>query len=296
MNVIPSKVPEVSTPSDSDRERRGPVRSTTAHARAPASWLTRELSTVQALWRRDMTLLLRQRSRWMGIVLQPLLFWLMIGSGMSSVFAFEGRSGGYGTFFFPGILAMVVLFTAVFATMSVIEDRQRGFLQQVLVAPGSRAAMVSGKLLGVATMAVLQASICLLAAPLAGISLLGIHWPLLFAALLLGSISLAAINFALAWVIDSTQGYHAIIGVVMLPLWVLSGAMFPVSEGWVGYAMLLDPISYLVDGIRHALAGGHATGTTSSPAVALAVLAAISVAGIALAVRTVNARMEGGRA
>ena len=120
-----------------------------------------DLGTAYALWRRDMILLLRQRSRWIGVIVQPLIFWALIGSGMSGVFKMYGGDGDYLQYFFPGILAMVVLFTAVFATMSVIEDRQRGFLQQVMVGPGSRASLVVGKIAGVTTMALVQVLVTL---------------------------------------------------------------------------------------------------------------------------------------
>ena len=221
--------------------------------------------TFVALWKRDMLHLIRQRSRWAGVVLQPLLFWFVIGSGMRSVFRIEGLEGiDYLSYFFPGILAMVVLFTAVFATMSVIEDRKSGFLQQVIVSPARRSALVLGKTAGVTTMALIQCAACMLVAPFAGVDLAAVNWPMLLAVLALGCAGLTAANFAMAWLIDSTAGYHAIMGVLLLPMWVLSGAMFPASEGWMQVAMRANPMAYLVDGVRHAFGGADVGTTTSS--------------------------------
>jgi ABC-2 type transport system permease protein len=266
---------------------------------ASLSQLQADLALIGVLWKRDMMHLLRERSRWLGVVVQPLLFWGLIGSGMAGAFALEGANGlSYLEYFFPGVLAMVVLFTAVFATMSVIEDRQQGFLQQVMVVPGSRVALVLGKTAGVTTMALIQAGLCLLAAPLAGLSLAEVAWPALLASLLLGCIALTAINFALAWLVDSSAGYHGILSVVLLPLWIVSGAMFPAASGlaWLGPVMRVNPMTYLVDGTRHALYGGQAPISHASLGVSLSVLAGCALVFVALAVAVVHRRSEGGRA
>ena len=213
-----------------------------------------------------------------------------------SVFRIEGLPIDYLEYFFPGILAMVVLFTAVFATMSVIEDRQRGFLQQVMVVPGSRASFVLGKTAGVTTMALVQCLLCVLAAPAAGISLGGIHWPLLLLSLTLGCIGLTAVNFAMAWVINSTAGYHAIMGVLLLPLWIVSGAMFPPSGNWVGPVMAANPMSYLVDATRHSLYGGSAPVSQAGLGASLGVLGGFALVGVAFTVWFVDRRSQGGRA
>jgi ABC-2 type transport system permease protein len=157
--VLSERAPEVeATPS-------GRATDTAAAPR----WWSEELSVISTLWRRDMLHLLRERSRWLGVVLQPLLFWLLLGSGLSGSFRAPQHGGAsYLVYFFPGTLVMVLLFTTIFATISVIEDRQSGFLQGVLVAPGSRAATVLGKTAGVTSLALVQAALLLLLAPLAG--------------------------------------------------------------------------------------------------------------------------------
>ncbi len=273
--------------------------STELAPRAELSGFATDLALIGVLWRRDMIHLLRERSRWLGVVVQPLLFWGLIGSGLAGAFALPTAEGlGYLEYLFPGILAMVVLFTAVFATMSVIEDRQQGFLQQVMVGPGSRAALVLGKTAGVTTMALIQAGLCLLAAPLAGLSLAAVDWPSLALALVLGCIGLTAINFTLAWLVDSTAGYHGILSIVLLPLWIVSGAMFPAASGlpWLEPVMRANPMTYLVDALRHSLYGGVAPVSHVSLPVALVVLAGCALAFVSLAVWVVGRRVQAGRA
>jgi ABC-2 type transport system permease protein len=235
------------------------------------SELAEDLSTIRVLVRRDCTRFVREKSRLVGALVQPLIFWLVIGSGMSSTFALQGaRNVGYMEYFFPGVALMVVLFTAIFTTMSVIEDRHSGFLQAVLVAPGSRASVVLGKSLGASTVALIQGSLFLLLAPLAGFDVLTIEWPLLLAALSLSCFSLCALGFAVAWWLDSTAGYHVVMSLLLLPMWILSGAMFPApGQGVMAWVLRLNPMSYAVSLVRRALYGGllpHGTGILGSSA------------------------------
>ena len=228
--------------------------------------LAYDLATAAVLWRRDLTRFFRQPSRLVGALGQPIIFWLVIGSGMSGTFRYGGAAGGSGpgymAYFYPGVVLMVVLFAAIFTTLSVIEDRHRGFLQSVLAGPGSRAALVLGKALGSASVALSQAALFLALAPAAGFSLAAVNWPLLLAALALVALALAGIGFAVAWAVDSPQGYHAIQMTLIVPLWVLSGAMFPVPADRPGLAALMraNPISYGVSAVRRALAGDGAPG------------------------------------
>ena len=252
-----------------------------------------ELGLAGALWRRDMMRLARAPARWIGGVVQPLLFWLLLGSGLGSVFTLRGVGElSYLQFFFPGLLVMVVLFTTIFAMMAVIEDRQHGILQQVLTAPGSRTALVLGKIAGVATVALVQVLLTLLAAPAAGFDLGAVAWPSLATAFLTGTAGLTALSFTLAWVLRSTAGYHALMAVFLLPLWLVSGAMFPPAAGWLGALMTANPMTYLVDAFRHALHGGTAPVALASPAVAQLVLLGFALLLTALAV-TVARRVPG---
>ncbi len=253
-----------------------------------------ESGLVHALWSRDLLRLVRERSRWLGVVLQPLLFWLLIGSGMGASFQIEGSNVGYLTFFFPGIMVMIILFTTIFASMAIIEDRQQGFLQQVLVAPGSRLALVLGKVAGVTSVALVQVVLCMLVAPSAGFNLGEIMWVQLLAATILGCVGLAGLSFAMAWIINSTHGYHALMAVVLLPLWMVSGAMFPAQGGWLDTVMAVNPMTYLVDALRFALHGGNPPASFSEAGTAFAVLAIFGVVMIALSTWLVDrVRREG---
>lgn len=250
-----------------------------------------ELATVSVLWRRDLKRLFRQRSRLIGALGQPLIFWLVVGSGLGGTFRVQGSEGlSYLTYFFPGILAMVVLFTSIFSTMSVIEDRREGFLQSVLTAPGSRGALALGKILGGTTVATLQVGLFTAMAPLAGFGYAQVSWGLLASVTILSSIGLTALGFGLAWFLDSTQGYHAIMSILLIPLWVLSGAMFPVqsSSAWLSLLMRLNPMTYCVEATRRALYGvamPSALGLPgSSGALELGVVAAFAISAVAVAV------------
>jgi daunorubicin resistance ABC transporter membrane protein len=238
-----------------------------------------DLATIGVLWKRDLMRFLRQPSRIAGALGQPVIFWFVLGSGMASTFRMPGADRlGYMEYFFPGVIMMVILFASIFATVSVIEDRHAGFLQAVLVAPGSRAALVLGKSAGAATVALLQAAMFLLLAPLAGFHFAAIHWPLLLGILVVASLGLTAFGFALAWLLDNIQAYHAIQMTLLVPLWVLSGAMFPMSDKHPFFAtvMRLNPMTYATSAVRDALYGGAA----SSPVHGPGTLVSLSVVGI----------------
>lgn len=222
---------------------------TTSHRSFAEEW-----GMLAALWRRDLLRLRKEPTRWLGLVLQPLVFWLMLGFGFGSSISLPGDQGGsYLQFFFPGALVMLVLFTSIFATMSVIEDRQSGFLQAVLCAPGSRASMIAGKLLGVVSVTLVQVALFLVGAPFSGVDLAGINWLALLAALVLLSGGLTAANFAIAWRLNSTQAYHAVMSIALLPLWVMSGALFPPRSGWLVTTMMANPLAHGTAAIRLAL-------------------------------------------
>lgn len=223
------------------------------------SGLALQLATISVLWRRDIVRFFRQKSRVVGALAQPLIFWLIIGGGLSGSFVVPQASQvDYLQYFFPGVIMMVVLFTSIFSTMSVIEDRHAGFLQAVLVAPSSRTALVLGKTMGGVTVAVVQALLFLAMAPWAGFPLLHIHWPLVLVLIVVTSLALTSLGFAIAWFLDSTQGYHAVMSVLLIPAWILSGAMFPVerTSSILTALMHKNPLTYAVEGLRRALYGG----------------------------------------
>lgn len=209
------------------------------------------------LWWREIVRFVRQRSRVTGAFLQPLLFWAVLGAGMTASFRPSGMPAGtsYVEYFYPGVIMLVLLFTAIFGTVSTIEDRREGFLQGVLVAPVSRATVVMGQALGGTTLALIQGLVFLVLAPLAGI-----HMSV--AAVLISGAMMAVIAFALtsigliiAWRMESTQGFHVIVNMILIPVWLLSGAFFPQSgvPGWLGWPMRVNPLTYGMSALRRAL-------------------------------------------
>lgn len=222
------------------------------------SALGHDMRTVGVLWTRDVRRFARDRGRVAGAIAQPLLFWLAFGAGMSPSFRLGDEGPGYMTFLFPGIVLMLVLFASISSTMSLIEDRHQGFLQGVLAGPGSRGAVALGKSLGSATVAMLQAVLLLALVPLAGFSYGEISWLALLAELSLLALALGALGFCLAWKLDSSAAYHAVMGIVLIPLWMLSGSLFPPEGLHPVLAMIVrfNPLSYGVAGVRRALHGG----------------------------------------
>ncbi|MBF0609695.1 MAG: ABC transporter permease [Magnetococcales bacterium] len=194
----------------------------------------------------------RQPHRVVGSVAQPMLFWLLLGSGFAAPFTTPG--GGqvsYLEYFYPGILLMMMLFSSIFATITIIEDRNQGLLQEVLVAPVSPMAVVLGKVLGAMAIALAQGLLLLFAAPLLGLPL-GSNLPFLLVGMILSSLGFTTIGFFIAWRMESTAGFHAIMSVFLMPLWMLSGALFPLdgAPGWLYAIMIVNPATHALRLIR----------------------------------------------
>jgi len=208
------------------------------------------------LWLREVVRFYRQRSRVVGVIASPILFWVAIGSGFGTSFR-SGANGNqnYLEYFYPGALIMIVLFTSIFTMMSVIEDRKEGFLLSVLVAPVSRSAIVLGKVLGGTTLSTIQGLIFLVFAPLVGAHIGLVDFALIVVTIFLVSFALTALGFAIAWPMDSTQAFHAIINLFLIPLWLLSGALFPISGAstWLRVLMRINPLTYGVEALRQLL-------------------------------------------
>lgn len=235
------------------------------------------------LWQRDIVRFYRQRSRIVGALGSPLVFWFLIGSGLGRSFQAGpdvSLHGGYLEYFYPGTLALIVLFTAIFSTISVIEDRQEGFLQGVLVAPVPRAAIVLGKILGGTTLALMQAAVFLLLAPFAHVSVRLAALPEILGVLTMMGFGLTGLGLLIAWSLDSTQGFHAIMNLFLIPMWILSGALFPPSgaAGWVRGLMRANPLTYSVSALRAVLYDEPMGLGEPSLQVALVVTAAFALA------------------
>ncbi len=216
-----------------------------------------------ALWHRDVIRFLRQRNRIVSALVTPVVFWVLLGAGFTPSFRPPGAGDvTYLAFFFPGTLVLIMLFTAIFSTISVIEDRREGFLQGVLVAPVCPGAIVLGKFLGGTTLATAQALLFCVLAPFAGLSFAHVHVPALIASFLLVGFSMTGLGFLVAWPMDSTQGFHAIMNIVLMPLWMVSGALFPLPTGnsVIGWIGALNPVTYGVAAIRQSLGVPAAAG------------------------------------
>jgi ABC-2 type transport system permease protein len=229
------------------------------------------LSAAGALAWREMIRFFRQPNRIVGAVGTPIVFWILFGLGLQGSFRAGGTESGpsFLQYYFPGSLVLTMLFTAIFSTISVIEDRREGILQAVLVSPTPRWGMVLGKVLGGTLLALSQALIFLLAVVFLP------FWPGLFdllqlvALLFVAGMALTSVGLVFAWRTDSTQGFHAVMNLVLMPMWLLSGAFFP-APAWssdlsatqqiMHVAIRLNPLSYSVAGARHLLGGGATPG------------------------------------
>jgi ABC-2 type transport system permease protein len=209
---------------------------------------------------REVVRFVRQRNRVLGAIGQPVVFWLLFGAGMKQMFVVPGQR--FSVYFVPGTLVLILLLTAIFSTISVIEDRQEGFLQAVLIAPLPRWCWVLGKVVGGSVLAVGQGLIFL-----ALVLTLGLSVPVasaIAAVPLMGLIAagLTCLGLCLAWRLDSTQGFHAIMNLLLMPMWLLSGAFFPIPQlsgptSWaelsLHWMMRLNPVTYAVSGLRQLL-------------------------------------------
>ena len=200
-----------------------------------------------SLWWREVVRFYRQRTRVIGTILSPLIFWFIIGSGFgSSVHQAGGTPQKFLAYFFPGSLTMIVLFTSIFSMMSLIQDRNEGFLLSVMAAPINRAAIVLGKVLGGTTLAALQGLLFLVFAPMVGVHLGLVDLTMVAVTVFLVAFMLTALGFVIAWPMDSPQAFHAIVNVILIPIWMLSGALFPLNtaSAWLRTIMLGNPLTY----------------------------------------------------
>lgn len=234
--------------------------STDVRTSVPSPW-----TAAAALAWREIVRFFRQRSRIVASIGTPLVFWLLFGAGLAGSFRIgeEANSPSFLAYFFPGSLLLIVLFTAIFSSISIIEDRREGFLQGVLVAPIPRWAMVLGKVAGGTFVALIQGLIFLLLGLTLPIELTLTTGVQLVALLFAAALALTSLGTFFAWRTDSVQGFHAIMNLVLMPLWLLSGGFFPApaavggtSPGqWLLHvAMRLNPLSYAVGGVRRLVA------------------------------------------
>lgn len=245
---------------------------------------TPRFSTLLALVARDLRRFVRQPSRVIAALGTPALIWLLLGSGFAGSFmgsAAADAPGNYAAYLVPGMASMVAVFASIFASISLIEDRHDGFLQAVLTSPTPAALGVAARAASCVIMAVAQGGLVLLAGPLVGV-------PLTIAGFLLGLVALALLacvitgaGLAAAWKVDSVSGFHGVMNTLLMPMWMLSGSVFPIdtAAGWLGVVMHVNPLTYASEALRWAVAGEAAI----NPAIAWGVALAAAVAALVLA-------------
>jgi len=247
--------------------------SATASSGLAAGWM---------LAKREWVRFFRQRNRVSAAILQPLVFWLLFGTGLRGSFTVAGEQN-FLEYFLPGTVGLIVLFTAIFATISVIEDRREGFMQSVLVAPVGRWPVLAGKVVGGSAIAWVQAVFFLSLVYLFGTAELGWTVLPLLGLLAVVAVAMCSLGMIVAWPMESTQGFHAIMMLGLMPMWLLSGSFFPippladgasVGQLVLGGVMRANPLSYAMVEMRRLIYPGidyAAAGFAPAPAVCWAV-------------------------
>jgi ABC-2 type transport system permease protein len=220
-----------------------------------------EIEGIYTIWLRETKRFFRYRSRIVTSVVTPLLWLIIFGTGLGSAVRFGGNMpGGYQAFIYPGIIGQTILFTSIFSGLSVIMDRQYGFLKEILVAPISRPSIVLGKALGISTASVIQASILLILSFIVGVSMDPLTFILCIIIALIMSVGLGGMGLVIAAFTDSMEGFNLIMSFIVLPMFLLSGALFPITglPTWLQAAVYINPLTYGVDALRSATLGESA--------------------------------------
>src|SRR5919112_4926867 len=221
----------------------------------PEGGLRHDLRAVRVVWQREMIRFSRDRLRMITSLIQPVLFLFVLGTGLSTITTGSTQSVNLRTFMYPGALSMAVLFTAMFSAASIVWDREFGFLREMLVAPVSRWSIVLGKCFGGATTAALQGVIILALAGLVGVPYSATLILVVFGEMLLLAFTLTAFGVMTAARITQFQSFMALNQMLLMPLFFLSGALFPLANlpGWLQWLTRINPLTYAVDPIRRAV-------------------------------------------
>ncbi|HEV2012252.1 MAG TPA: ABC transporter permease [Candidatus Limnocylindria bacterium] len=224
------------------------------------------LRTIYIVWWRDVIRFWRDRVRLIASLAQPLLYLVIFGSGLSSALGGGIAAAGgvsYTQFIYPGVICMSVLFSAIFGGMSIVWDREFGFMKELLVAPIERTAVAIGKTLGSATQSLVQAAILLVLAPFVGVTFTVVSFFQLLGLMVVLAFGLSAFGVAIASRMKSMQGFQVVMNFLMMPMFFLSGALFPLIglPLWMTVLTRLDPASYGIDPIRRTVLGSAAERT-----------------------------------
>lgn len=218
--------------------------------------LGRDLRAVRVVWTRELIRFTHDRMRIVTSLIQPVLYLFVLGTGLSSLIGTEANgSVSYRTFMFPGVLALSVMFTAIFSAASIVWDREFGFMREMLVAPIGRGAIVVGKCLGGATVAVLQGALLIALAGFVGVPYSPVLILELVALLLVLAFAMTAFGVMAAARIRSIQSFMGLTQLILMPMFFLSGALYPLASlpGWLAVLTRVNPLTYAVDALRQAV-------------------------------------------
>jgi ABC-2 type transport system permease protein len=226
-----------------------------ARVRVPARSLAGDLRAIKIVWQRELIRFSRDRMRMLTSLLQPLLFLFVLGSGLSRIAAAGTHGVDLRTFVYPGVLAMAVMFTAIFSAASVVWDREFGFLREMLVAPVRRGSIVLGKCFGGATVAGFQGLIVIAMAGLVDVPYAPVMLLEVFALQVLLAFAITAFGVMAAARITQMQSFMALTQMLVMPMFFISGALFPVAglPVWLAFLNRIDPLTYAVDPMRRAV-------------------------------------------
>ena len=233
----------------------GLPRKDVASLHVPARSLRSELRAIRVVWRRELIRFSRDRLRILTSLVQPFLFLFVLGTGLSTLASAGTHGVNFKTFIYPGVLCMAVMFTAMFSAASIVWDREFGFLREMMVAPVRRSSIVLGKVLGGATVAAFQGLIVIAISPLVSVPYAPVLILQLFALALLLAFAITAFGVMFAARINQMQSFMALMQMVIMPMFFISGALFSVARlpAWLGVLNRLDPLTYAVEPMRRAI-------------------------------------------
>ncbi len=241
--------------------------------------LRHEMMGIYTVWLREFKRFYRDKASLTSSIVRPLMWLLIMGFGIGGTMRFSGADTAYLPFLTPGIVGMSILFTSLFSGISVIWDREFGFLKEMLVAPISRVSIVIGKALGGATSSLIQSMIIILVASALGVSVTPLIVLKVMVATVVISIGFVSLGVAIASWMDTMEGFNVIMNFIVMPMFMLSGALFPISNlpGNISWILYANPMSYCVEVLRYIMTGAASMNTALSMGVVLAFAASTSM-------------------
>jgi len=228
--------------------------------------LKHEIVGIYAVWLREFKRFYRDKARFASSIIRPLMWLFIIGLGIGGSMKFSGMDLDYLPFITPGIIGMSVLFTSLFSGVSVIWDREFGFLKEMLVAPISRVSIIIGKALGGATSSIIQSIIIIIIAFSIGVSITLTSLLMLVPIIIIVSVGFVALGITIASLMDTMEGFSVIMNFIVMPMFLLSGALFPINNlpSSVSWVIYINPMTYAVETMRYSMIGVSSLGITIS--------------------------------